>query len=359
MSTNMMNENNRMKKRLPAEWEDYECVMLAWPHENSDWAYILEDARNNISEIVKAISKDVCVMLVGPADLCKDSIDSHGFNPERVRFFDVPTNDTWARDFGPICIENEDGNSILDFKFNGWGLKFPADKDNLITSGLHTKGVFKCHRENRLNFVLEGGSIESDGHGTILTTSECLLSPNRNGQWTEDQISEYLSDSFGCQHVIFLHHGSLIGDDTDSHIDTLARLAPENTILYCGAGEEDNPNHESLIRMRQELEDLRTIDGNAFNLIELPLPDPIEIDGEILPATYANFLVTPHYVLMPSYRQPQKDFLASQIIKIAYPDREVMPIDCVTLVRQHGSLHCVTMQLPKGVTADIASGKWI
>lgn len=333
--------------------------MLAWPHEETDWAYILPEARRCISEIVKAVSEDECVMLVGPADLCLPSVREQNFNSERVKFVDVPTNDTWARDFGALTVEVNGSIRLLDFKFNGWGLKFAADKDNLITSRIAEQGGFAAEVENRLNFVLEGGSVESDGEGALLTTAECLLSLNRNGEWGRAQISEYLAEAFGFTHQLFLHHGSLVGDDTDSHIDTLARLAPGNTILYCGSGDIDNPNHDDLVKMQEELTTLRTPDGQPYNLIELPLPDPIEVDGEILPATYANFLITPTKILLPVYGQPRKDVLASQVIKVAFPDHEVVAIDCNPLIRQHGSLHCVTMQFPVGAVAGIENGKWI
>lgn len=345
-------------RRFPAEWERHDCVLLAWPHEETDWSYMLDEARACISQIVKAVSAGECVMLVGPADLCLPSVREQGFDPKRVKFVDVPTNDTWARDFGALTVEVDGSLRLLDFKFNGWGLKFAANKDNLITSRLAAREMFSADVENRLNFALEGGSVESDGEGTLLTTAECLLAPNRNGEWGKPQISEYLAKTFGFTHQLWLHHGALLGDDTDSHIDTLARLAPGDVILYCGPGEPDGPNYTGLTMMREELMTLRTPSGQPYNLIELPLPDTIEIDGEVLPATYANFLITPESILLPVYGQPQKDFLASQIMKIAFPDHEVIGIDCRPLIRQHGSLHCVTMQFPAGTVAGIENGFW-
>ena len=347
-------------RRLPAEWENQDCVLLAWPHENTDWAYILPEARRCIADIVHAITDGgQCVALVGPEEFCLPSILEQNFDPLRVKFFDIPTNDTWARDFGPITVESDGSLLLLDFKFNGWGLKFAADKDNLITSRLAAMNLFDAEVENCLNFVLEGGSIESDGDNTLLTTAECLLSPNRNGQWDRRQISDYLRKAFGLNHVLFLNHGALIGDDTDSHIDTLARLAPGDTIIYCGPGEPGNPNHTELQKMKEELATLRTPSGQPYNLIELPLPDTIEMDGEILPATYANFLITPTQILMPTYGQERKDRLAAQTLKIAFPDHEIRGIDCIPLIRQHGSLHCVTMQLPSGSVKEIRDGQWI
>lgn len=346
-------------RRLPAEWELHDCVLLAWPHEMTDWNYMLNEAQDCFATIVKEIAKEECVLLVGPAALCKQSIEKYNFPIDRVKFVDIPTNDTWARDFGGITIENNGSLTVLDFKFNGWGLKFASNLDNLITKRLLSSHI-KAKYENRLNFVLEGGSIESDGKGTIMTTSECLLSPNRNGQFNRDEISDYLKTVFGAHYILWLDYGALDGDDTDSHIDTLARFAPNDTILYVGCGEEDDPNNESLSNMRDQLLNLRTPEGNPYNLIELPLPDPVyDESGMQLPATYANFLITPKRILMPVYNQYKKDLLASQILKIAFPDHEVVQIDCRALIQQHGSLHCVTMQFPSGAISSIKDGKWV
>lgn len=237
---------------------------------------------------------------------------------------------------------------FCDFKFNAWGLKFAADKDNLITRNLYQKGALRGEYLNYLGFVLEGGSIESDGRGTLLTTSECLLSPNRNGEMSRDEIGRYLADRFNLDKVLWLDHGYLAGDDTDSHIDTLARLAPDDTIIYVGCDDTADEHYESLLAMKRQLAGMTTKEGRPFNLIELPLPDAVyDEDGMRLPATYANFLILNESVLMPSYGQPKKDLLASQILKIAFPGREIRMIDCRALIKQHGSLHCVTMQLPE------------
>ncbi len=352
------------ERRLPAEWEHHDCVMLAWPHELTDWCYMLKEARDCFARIIHAIAQEECVLLVGPAGLCLPSVREYAFPADRVKFIDIPTNDTWARDFGGITVESNGSLSILDFKFNGWGLKFASNHDNRINRAVAnlsgTDKVFEAPLENRLNFVLEGGSIESDGCGTLLTTSECLMSPNRNGEFDREQLTSYLSEAFGVNRVLWLDHGALSGDDTDSHIDTLARLAPHDTILYVGAGDDDDPNTPSLLRMREQLSSLRTESGLPYNLVELPSPDPIyDEDGMQLPATYANFLITPNRILLPVYAQSQKDFLAEQILKIAFPDHEVVPVDCRALIQQHGSLHCVTMQFPVGAIAGIKDGKWV
>lgn len=348
-----------MPVRLPAEWESHNCVLMAWPHEDSDWAYMLDEARECVARIVRAISAHECVLIVGPARKCMKSVEAYGFDPARVRFEDVPTNDTWARDFGPITVEAGGALHALDFKFNAWGMKFAADKDNLINTRLALKGLFKADYANRLGFVLEGGSIETDGRGTLLTTAECLLSPNRNGQMTEEEIRGYLSDNLGFTHQLWLRNGAMAGDDTDSHIDTLARLAPHDTILYVGATDSQGHTVDALARMAEELREMRTREGAPFNLIELPLPDPIyDEDGMQLPATYANYLVSDRAIYLPVYAQPANDLRAEHTLRVVYPDHEIVPIDCRALIQQHGSLHCVTMQLPDGAVSGIVDGHW-
>ncbi len=343
-----MTEPGSSGKRLPAEWENHDTVMMAWPHAGTDWNYMLEEARECFFNIISAVAENETVLLVGPEPPGKDfqkRLYDKGLTG-KVKFLEIPTNDTWARDFGPITVENTDGSlSALDFTFNGWGMKFPAEKDNSINSRAAALGALE--NLETIDFVLEGGSIESDGKGTLLTTSKCLLTPTRNPDMNRSDIEKFLSRKFGTDHILWLEHGALAGDDTDSHIDTLARLAPYDTIIYCGPGEEEDPNNEELLLMREEIRALRTREGNPFNLIELPLPSPIyDADGMQLPATYANYLVGPRHIYLPVYGQPAKDKLAEQMMKIAYPDHEIICIDCRALIQQHGSLHCVTMQLP-------------
>ncbi len=335
--------------RLPAEWEPQGAIIIAWPHADTDWAYMLDEAQACFTSIIEAITAEQTAIVIAP-DI--DEARRHLVNArqDRLLLVQLPTNDTWARDFGPITLVTDNGYAVADFKFNGWGLKFAADKDNLLTRGMIDKGVLRCEYINRLNFVLEGGSIESDGKGTLLTTSRCLLSPNRNGEFSRSDIEEVLTAQFGLRKILWLEHGYLAGDDTDSHIDTLARLAPGDTILYTGCNNADDEHFEELQAMRQELMEFTTSEGNPYNLIELPLPDPVyDADGMRLPATYANFLIMNRTILMPSYRQPMNDELAAKIMRIAFPDHEVRMIDCVALIQQHGSLHCVTMQVPNDI----------
>ena len=336
--------------RLPAEWEPHGAVMLSWPHKDTDWAPVLDEAIDCFVEIAKAIAREETLIVVAPdVEEPRRVLDCEKL-PNRILYLTGPTNDTWARDFGPITVERDGNPVICDFKFNGWGLKFPADKDNLITRAMCNTGLLRGRYSNELSFVLEGGSIESDGQGTLMTTSQCLLSPNRNGAMSRDEIEEYLKSRFGLDLVLWLDYGALEGDDTDSHIDTLARLTPNDTILYVGTDDVTDSHYDELNKMKLQLQSFVTASGQPYNLIELPLPDAVyDEEGNRLPATYANFLIMNHSILMPVYRQPQKDELAAQIIKIAFPDHQVVKIDCSVLIKQHGSLHCVTMQVPETI----------
>ncbi len=336
--------------RLPSEWESDGGVLLSWPHAATDWSSMLEEVTDCFKRITRAIVKDAIALIVAP-DIELPKSQLAGLDQGRIIYHKVDTDDTWARDFGPITTVGDDGAWLVnDFKFNGWGLKFRACNDNLVTRSLVDAGKLKGEYVNRLGFVLEGGSIESDGQGVLMTTKECMLSPNRNGNLSQEQIEQYLSRAFGLKKILWLENGSLAGDDTDGHIDTLARFAPNDTILYTGTDDQEDWHYQGLHMMEEQLVGFTTLQGKPFNLARLPLPDPIyDEQGERLPATYANFLVLKSSVLMPVYGQPQKDRLAAQTICRAFPGREVVEIDCRALIKQHGSLHCVTMQLPKAI----------
>lgn len=346
-----MMHSNTDSYRLPAEWEPATALLMAFPHKDTDWSYMLDEVTECFGNIVSAASRYGKVIIVAPdVEQAESSLSAHikGCS-ENIVFVQAPTNDTWARDFGPISLISEEYGKpvLLDYKFNGWGLKFAADKDNLITSNLFAKGALKGVLKNRLGFVLEGGSIESDGKGTILTTSECLLSPNRNGDLTKAEIERRLLSDFNARRVLWLDHGYLAGDDTDSHIDTLARFAPNDTILYVKSYMPDDEHNEELEKMEKQLFSFKTSSGLNYNLIGLPLPEPVyDEEGNRLPATYANFLIFNNAVLLPVYGQPANDLLAEQMMKIVFPEHDIIPIDCSALIRQHGSLHCMTMQLP-------------
>ena len=336
--------------RLPAEWESNGAILLSWPHKNSDWAYMLDEVTFCYINIVKAITQETDVIIVTP-DTSIPRQQLKDLDQSQIRYVDIDTNDTWARDFGVISTINPNGEFILnDFQFNGWGLKFAACKDNLITRELIKKGILKGIYNNCMGFTLEGGAIESDGNGLMLTTSECLLSPNRNGDLSKEEIEHYISSQFGLKKILWLDYGFLEGDDTDSHIDTLARLAPNNTIVYVSTDDPSDIHYDALLSMKKKLMNFTNIENIPFNLIELPLPDPIfDEDGTRLPATYANFLIMKESVIMPIYNQPQKDLLAIQNMAIAFPNHKIITVDCNALIKQHGSLHCITMQLPKEI----------
>lgn len=336
--------------RFKAEWEHSCATLLALPHYDTDWAPILEEAHDQYRRLTGALlgAGLTVYLLVPDLDYGKRAMAS--VVSDRLIMIAMDYNDTWTRDYGPIAIESDGALRALDFGFNGWGLKFASDKDNLVNLNLCRKQLIpiEFYRNNR-NFELEGGSVDTDGMGTLLTTSRCLCSPNRNGGRSKHELNEILSSRLGTDHILWLDFGWLAGDDTDSHIDTLARMAPGNTILFTGCRNIDDEHFEELLRMRAQLTMFRTQDGDPYNLVELPLPDAVfDPEGNRLPATYANYLVTDTHIFMPTYAQPANDTLAAHTLKVAFPDHEVVCVDCRTLLRQHGSLHCATMQIYPG-----------
>lgn len=339
---------------LPPEWVEQDAVLLAWPHEDTDWEYMLNPVLVCYKQIARAILEVEPLIVVTPnveqAKSHLSQIEKAAHHP--IRYFCIPTNDTWARDFGPLTLLLDGKCVPLDFKFDAWGMKFAADKDNLITSRLAACGLFKCAPINHRDFVLEGGSIESDGEGTLLTTSSCLLSPNRNATLDKDEITDYLKQVFGMKQVLWIEHGEMPGDDTDGHIDTLARFAPGRVILYnaplCPTGDIPEAHRTQLQQMEAEIKGFVNAEGVPYRLMPLPVPEPIfDEEGKQLPATYANFLVINGRVLVPTYQQPDVDQLALSTIEKAFPHHEIVGIDCTALIQQHGSLHCITMQFPK------------
>jgi len=342
-----------MPIRVPAEWEWYDTVMIAWPHPATDWAYMLPEITDCYIELAKAIVASGLRVLVVTPDADEVRARLEWIPAGRLIVFAAPTNDTWTRDYGPITFEHEDGTcGIADFQFNGWGLKFAANLDNMVSLRMVEAGLLTKLYRPHLDFVFEGGAMEVDGHGTMLSTSACLMSLNRNGAVAKESLEAYFRNTLGITALHLLNHGHLAGDDTDSHIDTLARFAPGDTILYVKSYNPSDEHTADLNCMEGELKELRTPQGNPYNLIALPLPDPIyDENGERLPATYANFLITPRTVLMPVYGQKNNDLLAEQMVRIAFPDRDVITVDCRALIKQHGSLHCATMQLKDAVLA--------
>jgi len=356
---------------LPAEWEEQSMVQLTWPHEDTDWAEMLDDVYACFIEIAREVTKREHLLVVTPYPArVEQQLCRAGICMERVTLHGCPTNDTWARDHGFITVTSDglrvtsdeavphsctpkafsstESKILLDFCFNGWGMKFAANWDNQINHSLYDAGLMKGKYMDCLDFVLEGGSIESDGAGTLLTTSHCLLAPNRNARYTTKKaLEEKFRQCFGIRQVLWLDYGYLAGDDTDSHVDTLARLCPNDTIAYVQCTDKTDEHYEELRLMEEQLKSFRSLEGRPYHLVPLPMTDAVMDEGERLPATYANFLIMNGAVLYPTYNQPEKDALAGEQLRNIFPDREVVGVDCRVLIRQHGSLHCVTMQYPK------------
>jgi agmatine/peptidylarginine deiminase len=342
----------RRRSFFPSEWFPQSGVQLTWPHTDTDWRDMLEEVTACYIQIAYEISTDEKLLIVCPDTAPVEELLTQKL-PQKalanITFFPCPTNDTWARDHAFVTVINESSPELLDFGFNGWGNKFEARLDNAINKHLYSSGLLNGNYNDCLDFILEGGSIESDGEGTVLTTSHCLLNKERNPRMSRADIEEKLKDLLHIQRILWLEHGHLSGDDTDGHIDTLARFCPNNTIAYTQCTDQDDEHYTDLHLMEEELRQMRTLQDTPYDLVPLPLPEPIIADGERLPATYANFLITNHKILVPTYRQSDNDETALKALQDIFPKYEVKGIDCCALIRQHGSLHCSTMQYPVSV----------
>lgn len=342
-----------MKTRhLPAEWEPQSGIMLTWPHENTGWGKMLSVVEPTFATIAARASQYEKVLIVAKDTTHQVHISERlsALHPvaANIRFAFADSNDSWARDHGPITVIDDSGEPVLlDFQFNGWGNKYPFDLDNRISRSLLRQAHFAAPLET-VDFILEGGSIESDGQGTLLTTA-CLLTSSRNEGWTKFQIESELKKQFNVKQVHWLHQGNLQGDDTDAHIDTLARFISPQKIMYVKCDDITDFHYQPLLDMEQELASLHTLDGDPYELVPLPLPEPVfNADGDRLPATYANFLIINSAVLLPVYEQAADDQVVD-LFRKNFPDREIITINCLPLIEQFGSLHCVTMQFPEGV----------
>lgn len=332
-----------MQKILPPEWAKQQFIQLTWPHKDTDWAGMLDEVENCFTEIALAVTQFENLLIVcSDVEAVKKRIGVADFS--RITFAEIKSNDTWARDHGGITVLEDGKKVIYDFTFNGWGKKFDAELDNQITRRLWDGNYLgkNVAYKNCLDFILEGGSFESDGEGTLLTTVECLLSDNRN-DLSKEEVEVRLKEYFGLERILWLHHGYLAGDDTDSHIDTLARLCDTGTIAYVKCEDTDDEHFNALHSMETELQQMTRKNGEPYKLIPLPMADAVYDEGDRLPATYANFLIINDAVLMPTYSSP-KDIIAINRLQQAFPDRTIIGINCLPLIKQHGSLHCVTMQ---------------
>ncbi len=327
-------------KRFIAEFEEQSFTQIIFPHKNSDWVEYLSEAEATFENIIKEIIKYQKCLLV-----CADIDDvKRRFEPNKNLYFVAyETNDTWARDCSALCVENGSSVELLDFTFTGWGGKFEASKDNAMS-----KKIASLYSVNMstIDLILEGGGVESNGVGTILTTAECMLNKNRNSSLTKEQMTQILKEKFGMSKILYLNHGYLAGDDTDSHIDTLARFVDEKTIMYVKCDDKNDEHYKELKLMEDELKIFAK--DEDFKLVSLPMSAPCYFDNERLPATYANFLFVNGAILVPTYGV-KEDEEAIKIFEDTFPTKEIVPINCFTLIKQHGSLHCVTMNFAKGV----------
>lgn len=345
------------RPHLPPEWAPQSGVMLTWPHAHGDWAARLDRVEPVFAAIARAVSRREKALIV-----CYDEphrahvaarLKDAGAQTDRLVLAVAPSNDTWARDHGPIAVACGNELRLLDFTFNGWGGKYPAELDNRITETLYRSGVFApTVALEKPGFVLEGGAIEVDGSGTLLATARCLLAPTRNPTLSAAQLETRLKELLGLTRILWLHHGGLAGDDTDGHIDTLARFCDTHTIAYVRCDDPADEHYEELKAMEAELQSFRAADGRPYRLVPLPWPRArYDEHGRRLPATYANFLVINGAILVPTYDDPATDEQALACLAACFPGREIVGIPSLALIHQYGSLHCVTMQLPAGVLA--------
>ena len=336
--------------RLPAEWEPQAAILVAWPHAGTDWAERLEAVESTYVELIAAITRfQPAIVLVADEAVrgrAQERLAKKAIDPARLRFIEVAYDDTWLRDSGPITLSDGSTFVLNDFRFTGWGGKFEASLDDRIVGELISRKLFADARHRHIDWALEGGAIESDGQGTILTTWKCLHL--RHPDLRRAEIEATLLDTLAAQRVLWLDHGYLEGDDTDAHIDTLARLAPDNVIVFQACDDLADHHYAELKAMADELANLRTLSGNPYKLHPLPWPQPILDEGRRLAASYANYLIVNGAVLVPAYDDAADDE-AARIIGLAHPGREIMQVPCRSLIWQNGSLHCVTMQLPQGV----------
>lgn len=334
--------------RFPAEWEKQSAVLIAWPHKTGDFSNRLADVEQSYSIIADTITQYQRLIIVCRDDEHQAHIQKQLNNVEDIDFIQATVNDIWVRDTVFLSAEVDGALTHLNFRFNGWGGKYQHQNDNALNHKLLNAKPFKGVRHKDIDFILEGGSVESDGIDTILTTRQCLLNPNRNKGLSQADIEQQLLAHLGAKRVLWLDQENLSGDDTDAHIDTLARFCSVNTIAYTSCDDKNGQHYASLKSMEVQLQALRTQAGEPYQLVALPLPTPITDEGgQPLPANYSNFLIINHAVLVPVYGDPQ-DAVALERLKGCFPHHEIRPIPCRPLVHQYGSLHCMTMQFPAG-----------
>ena len=331
------------KKRLPAEWEQQQMIQLALPKPHSDWRENYEEVIATYVELIAAIVRFQPVLLI-----CEEVEAAQKIIPKRLHqkiiWTAFPTNDTWCRDYGGITLIGEEQKTLLDCAFNGWGNKYPATLDNQVTALLYQRGFFPSYQYQKTGFVLEGGSIDSNGNGILLTTTHCLLHKERNPQLSQQEIERFLINQLAAKKVLWLEEGYLQGDDTDGHIDMLARFIAEDCICYVQCPDTSDPHYSTLQKMEKTLKTFTNLEGKAFRLFPLPLPDSVyNPRGERLPATYLNFLFINNALLIPQYNQA-KDREVLAFFADFFPEKEIIGINCTPLIQQGGAIHCASMQ---------------
>ncbi len=340
--------------RFPAEWEPQSGVMLSWPHQHSDWQSSLAEIEPVYIHLCKAISEhELCLILCydnAHCDHVLQALRANNVMLSNCHAVVCQTNDTWCRDYAPISARMNSHTALNNFVFNGWGEKYEARLDNAVATHLHTLGIFNGIKMHNHDVVLEGGSVDSDGTGTILTTSECLL--KRHPDKDKESIEHLLGMTLGVQRTLWLDHGQISGDDTDRHIDNLARFVNEQTIVYATCEDSAHPDYHSLQSMQQQLQGFRQTNGAAYRLIPLPLPAPVIFAGKQLPASYVNFLIINDAVLVPMFNQPT-DAAAIATLQDCFPERYILGVDSRALIKQYGGIHCATMQFPKGFITPV------
>ena len=345
-----MNQNTYA--RFPAEWEPQSAVLIAWPNADTDWADRLGEVEETYIALVAAITRfEDAIVCVADEDVeayARARLSSARVDMAKVRFIEAPYDDTWLRDSGPITLRDNEGFRLLDFRFTGWGGKFDASQDDLLVERLTEAGIFSKSARQSIDFALEGGAIDTDGDGTLLTTWQCLS--ERHPDASREELTTRLADWLKQDRVLWLDHGYLEGDDTDAHIDTLARFAPGDAIVFQACDDESDSHYAELKAMGDEIAALRTKDGKPYRLFPLPWAQPILDEGRRLAESYATFLIVNGAVLMPAYGD-DADAKAQAVLAEAFPGLEIVPVPCRSLIWQNRSLHCITMQLPQGVVA--------
>ena len=340
--------------RFPAEWEKQSAVLIAWPHKTGDFGTRLESVEQSYSVIADTITQYQRLIIVCRDDSHQQHIKALIGNHDDIDFIHATVNDIWVRDTVFLSVEQEGVISHLNFLFNGWGDKYLHQNDNALNHKLLNAKPFKGKAHKDVDFILEGGSVDSDGIDTILTTKQCLLNPNRNKGLTQQDIEQQLLLHLGAKRVLWLDQENLTGDDADAHIDSLARFCSANTIAYTSCDDADDPHYTGLKFMEQQLQDLRNQANEPYHLVPLPLPKPIvDEEGQQLPANYANFLIINHAVLAPVYGDAMDDVALARLAE-CFPHHEILPIPCRPLVYQYGSLHSMTMQFPEGIVGVVA-----